>query len=332
MVNSALNTVKFIAAMFVIFIHIQFPDNFGIAVNSIARFAVPFFFMVSGYYCYYENIEVQYKKLINKIKKMFGFICIYNLLYFLLRIINNIFNHNNIIDFLSEMISSKSIFNFIIFNESPVWWHLWFLNALLYCYIIFMLFNKIKFDKRIYILIPVLLCFNFFLGEIYTSIKIIPNYYYRNFLFIGLPYMLLGYLFHLNKDKIISKFSSSSCYIFIVVFIIATLLERNLLNDNKEHYLSTIFLTIFIFLICMLKPYKFKNSIISDIGHRYTLMIYIIHPLIIYVYQIIIQRYNLINRFAYGVPIMVCILSVLSVHVYYKIREGIHNKVLKIAD
>ena len=38
--------------MFVVFMHCEFPGITGIAVQAISRFCVPFFFMVSGYFCF----------------------------------------------------------------------------------------------------------------------------------------------------------------------------------------------------------------------------------------------------------------------------------------
>ena len=48
--NRFLYTVKLIACLAVITIHAKFPDPFGDYVAALARFAVPFFFAVSGRY------------------------------------------------------------------------------------------------------------------------------------------------------------------------------------------------------------------------------------------------------------------------------------------
>lgn len=40
-----------IACLAVITIHIGFPGTIGVIVNVIARFAVPLFFIVSGFFC-----------------------------------------------------------------------------------------------------------------------------------------------------------------------------------------------------------------------------------------------------------------------------------------
>lgn len=48
--NTSLDILKGVAALFVIWIHEQFPGVTGHLVNRIGAFAVPVFFMVSGYF------------------------------------------------------------------------------------------------------------------------------------------------------------------------------------------------------------------------------------------------------------------------------------------
>lgn len=52
--NKSLDAVKAIAACLVVCIHVSFPGQAGQLVKVLARCAVPFFFMVSGYFCYYH--------------------------------------------------------------------------------------------------------------------------------------------------------------------------------------------------------------------------------------------------------------------------------------
>ena len=54
-INKCLNFAKGVACILVVFIHCQFPPPVGRYVISIARAAVPLFFMVSGYFCFYGD-------------------------------------------------------------------------------------------------------------------------------------------------------------------------------------------------------------------------------------------------------------------------------------
>ena len=53
--NYCLDFIKGIACFFVVCMHCEFPGKAGMVVQCMTRFCVPFFFMVSGYYCFYEN-------------------------------------------------------------------------------------------------------------------------------------------------------------------------------------------------------------------------------------------------------------------------------------
>lgn len=49
--NCSLDFCKGVGCIFVVFIHVTFPGGLGQAVKSLGSFAVPLFFMISGYYC-----------------------------------------------------------------------------------------------------------------------------------------------------------------------------------------------------------------------------------------------------------------------------------------
>ena len=50
--NYCLDFIKGIACILVVFMHCEFPGILGTAVQTISRFCVPLFFMVSGYFCF----------------------------------------------------------------------------------------------------------------------------------------------------------------------------------------------------------------------------------------------------------------------------------------
>ena len=60
--NQIVDVFKIVSAIFVVFLHFPFPGYLGKAVFSIARFAVPFFFIVSGYYYSKSNKKLNWQK------------------------------------------------------------------------------------------------------------------------------------------------------------------------------------------------------------------------------------------------------------------------------
>ena len=140
--NAPLDVLKLIAAYCVVFIHVPFYGMFGNIISALARFAVPIFFMTSGYYCYGQNSSDIFKKIF-KIAKILIFASIlYNLC--------DIFR-TCVLDGFSEIpLFLKSRFNFtrlyelLIFNIPFSATRLWFLLALIYVYAIQSLFVKFK--------------------------------------------------------------------------------------------------------------------------------------------------------------------------------------------
>ena len=55
--NMTLELIKLFAAYMVVFIHVMFQGEFGVLVDALARFAVPLFFWVSGFFSYGISTE-----------------------------------------------------------------------------------------------------------------------------------------------------------------------------------------------------------------------------------------------------------------------------------
>ena len=72
-------------------------------------------------------------------------------------------------EWLEALVSGEHIRQFLLYNNSSqVKWHLWFLPALLYCYLLFALAARFRICKQSYVLIPVLLLIHFGMEEFST--------------------------------------------------------------------------------------------------------------------------------------------------------------------
>ena len=56
--NNSIDFFKAIACIGVVLIHCRFPGVVGILIRTIARFAVPFFTMISGFYLISSDTEI----------------------------------------------------------------------------------------------------------------------------------------------------------------------------------------------------------------------------------------------------------------------------------
>lgn len=53
--NCLLDAIKGLACFAVVFMHVKFPGNLGGVITIISSFAVPVFFMTSGFYAVGKN-------------------------------------------------------------------------------------------------------------------------------------------------------------------------------------------------------------------------------------------------------------------------------------
>ena len=160
--NYCMDFLKGLACIFVVFIHVKFPGIFGQAVQAVARFAVPFFFMVSGYFYYrpnYQGVIGGGKKILH-ILKIFFFAYLF---YIIVAIIENLFlGGTNSFDFsLKHILWVVTIYML----PSNVPGQLWFLLSLLEVYIIWFIIDYYHQRKLAYILASLSLIAMILLGQ-----------------------------------------------------------------------------------------------------------------------------------------------------------------------
>ena len=292
-INISLNVIKCLAIFAVVCMHCPFfplETKQYIISDSLMRFSIPIFFLVSGYFSFFNNTE----KSLNKYKtRIIRLIKIYALAIFVYLIFNLI--TNKLVDFNSLNNIFDLLFNFIVFNIPPVGFNLWFIGSLLYCYIIFYLIKKFSINiKVIYYYVPVLLAICLIMGEFSQYFGIIyPVQYYRNFLFFAMPFFILGYYIHDNEKKIISLFSNMILIILIIIGCLLTCIEV-LAVGKSDLFIGTIIVSISMFLWCIKYPDKLNLKISAFIGGKLFTYIYILHILVILTIPL---NYGILNPF-----------------------------------
>ena len=307
--NSCFDFIKGIACICVVFMHCEFPDVFGTAVQTISRFCVPFFFMISGYYSYYNEGEGHYNasRKITHIAKITIFATLFYL--FMTVVLCLIFGGS-----LSFPLQ-KIIVNWLIFNQPVlISGHLWFLFALLYDYILFSLAYRLKIVTVATWTIPILILAYIALaqGAHLAGVKI-PNMIYRNFLIEGFPLFMSGYWLHQNSDKVIAKCSDGWLLFLLCASTVACLLERMALGRDFGVNIATFPQLACLFILGMKHPGNFSGSSLGWIGKRLSMLIYVLH---MFVWRTLVNRiYSFIhisqNPFAlYLKPIVVLVATI----------------------
>ena len=135
-------------------------------------------------------------------------------------------------------------------------WHLWFLPALLYCYLLFALAARFQICKQAYVLIPVLLLVHFGMEEFSTLLfpeKHFRVMQFRNYLFTGFPFFMLGHLIHRHQEKLEAWFAGKKVLLLYGMVAgggIASLLEYRYFG-KLELFLGSVFMAVGLFLIAI---------------------------------------------------------------------------------
>ena len=114
--NYSLDLLKFIASFFIVCIHFKVFGEVGDFIVVLSRFAVPVFFMISGYYSFNDDTVKLKQKIINILKFYFCAV----VLYACFNVITMVFNGQlaeakwYISTYLRIQYTSKNL----LFNES----------------------------------------------------------------------------------------------------------------------------------------------------------------------------------------------------------------------
>ena len=122
------------------------------------------------------------------------------------------------------------------------------------------------------------------------------------------------------------NFTNKSLVFFIILFALTTLVEKYILirlnaNAIRDHYISTTFLSIFMFLYCIKIPMVKNNNSLAIIGRKYSLHIYVVHLIFVKLYNICAIN----GILDYFIQILIFIVSLLVAVIYVKSK----NKLLE---
>lgn len=314
----SIDILKFICAVLVVILHTDF--KYHDAILPMTRCAVPCFMMISGFLLYSENKGIGYERLRRNIKHVFHIMLWATLLFALVKESMAI-HHGEI--FFPDM---RQWFNFAVFNDNPFGFHLWYLGAYLYVLVIMMVVDKYSLWKPFLYATPLLLLGDLLFGK-YSLLLLNHEYpfvYVRNFIFVGLPYFMVGVWIKMHRKSLftINKF----IYAGVIFFSCTSILEKMFLidlgkNPMREHYLSTTFLAICLFLL-VLSFKNIKQSMMSILGERDSLYIYVFHPLFIITLPMMINKMPKIVDLCYQstAPFVVLLLTIILTVTLRKIK------------
>lgn len=317
--NQTLDAVKALSAYFVVLLHIRFPGRTGEIINVLARFAVPLFFMVSGYFCYRSDGKAL-KKLPGKIGHVFWLTVISYAFYVVWQCFQRSIEGKAVGSWLAEIVEREHIKEFLLYNNStPVKWHLWFLPALLYCYVLFAVVERFRLHWAAYLLIPLLMLGHFwreeatvFTGEFYKTME------FRNYLYTGFPFFMLGHWIHSRKREPSRELEKSQIAVLWSGILVGSVLSiaEYFKYGLMELFVGSVILSVSVFLLAVSAgercvPGTRYRNILAEIGSKYAFFIYLFHLAVADIVKDFAVLFRVDGTVVYGWlrPVLVCALT-----------------------
>lgn len=305
--NYCLDFIKGIACIFVVFMHCEFPGIMGIAVQAVSRFCVPFFFMVSGYFCYRTGGGIlsvsEYRCKILHIGRITLYASLFYLGLYLLRGIHS--------GSVSLSVNSGQVIGWLFFNR-PVWvvGQMWFLFALLYTYLYFFSFELSGHRKWAYVVGFLMFPAYILLAQGLHVVGIhVPNCIYRNWAVEGFAFFMLGHWIHSKEHKI--EISNTALGWIFAVSTLLCLLERYILGRDFGVNICSIPQVTALFIYAVKNPSKHQGYV-QLIGKNCSMFIYILHPAVWNVMKMVYKAVHIDENIPalYMMPILVLVITV----------------------
>lgn len=295
--NQSMEAAKLIASVFVVFIHVSIPGEAGSIINCLARFAVPMFFALSGYFNYGADSNQVWKRTVHIVK-------VY-LIAVTARIVWGCFeteyDYGSTVVFLMSLLPQwEGIMRWIILQIDPFAGHLWYLNAMIWVYVLYWMYVRFFGEKKV-VYAPLYFA-GFSLFAVFFTIGIlmmildgtVSYFLCRNAWLTGLPMFIMGVFLHEYQDEILDHFGLNGRRLMgiIAVCIMLTLLQHHTIGGGDMLF-GTVPEVIALILLMVSHPKlaeksKLAKEVIARCG-AWSMWIYILHLLADSAYLLLCQ-------------------------------------------
>ncbi len=273
--NQTIDLFRFIAAFFILCLHNYYGNVSSEIVENIrvgARWAVPFFFMCSGYFLK-SKIESN---------NIFDFKCI----------------EKNIVNLISVLFISSIVYFFFHWVQLDVralllgaYWHLWFLGSMIFGFVFIWYIFYLRLHRLMWI-ISISILFFVIISDSYDQFLGL-NIDYQFFRFLqSIPFIYIGYRISLIDKPVLSK---NVLLVFIMVGFILQYAEVYMFEKlfNYSRYEHSILIGTIVLLVpgfIYLTRVHVGNTLFSNWGRKYSLFIYLYHLLLFHFFDFILLR------------------------------------------
>lgn len=314
--NHCMDAVKGLACIAIVFMHCEFPGKLGMLVQCVARFGVPFFFMVSGFFCHSAKGRVDYGK---KLRHVLEIVLWTTLFYALVTPLYAPWE---------GWPDLKAVRNWVLFNKPfYIAGQMWFLFALLYDYALFALFDRKGLRWVLWMVGPVGIAVYVAMAQGAHLAGIhVPNMWYRNFLVEGFSLFSLGYLIRVHGERI--RIPDGLLWVVLLVSTALCPVERWLLGRDFGVNIVTFPQVAALFLLCVRHPGLGEGSCLEALGLKFSLFVYILHPAVWHLLDRSLESTGLAGVPAVGYlrPILCAALAVAASMAFVALKDAFQKK------
>ena len=302
-----LDFLKGIAACFVVFMHVKFPDAFGDYIVRIGTFAVPVFFMTSGYF----SFNATKSKTLKSIKRTATYLFVAYLLNLIRIVLEMDFDFTGVLSFFkTEVFTASHLMKVVLLSQSKISGVAWFLISLLICYVLKYLLGK---NLR----------YLGYLGIIVGVVGVLPpvsgfwGLPINNPWINGIPFFVIGELLRDHKELINDKLKNSALVLASIAGFILILVACY--YGKQWWHIGTLLLSPSLFVMFSRMDMKFNRFCL--LGSVYAFFIYIIHPLVMHVYDAV--RVDISVTESRLRPVIVLAITISLAAGYYSLKRVI---------
>lgn len=317
--NYTVDIFRLLGAFSVVVLHTvsygDLPPSVIILVKNSTRWAVPFFFLVSGYY-FEKRYRVDPEKAILKnLKNLIGVFISSNIVYFFFNLYKG-----------APLSSSFSLYALMTGN----YFHLWFIGSMIVGYLTMWFVleqkpHKVALISATGLFLLFALCTGSYaelLGLSGLGLEFARH-------LVSVPFLLTGYI--CAKYGVLDYFSWPIVVLFIMIGFGIQLTEavvlfrlENLNQTGHDFLFGTFLHALGIFFLSM-KFVSAKESLFSKFGKDYSLLIYLYHPIFMAIGYTNFYFLNGIFFLSWGKPVGVLGICLFCFLVLHKIFPGAYR-------
>ena len=272
--NHYFDLLKYLLFILVVLIHNPLPGNIGGALTAIARSAVPAYIAISGYFS--KRVGKKYlKKGLNFLRIFF----VMNLIWFVIYTLISYSPYRELAMWAKLAVNPKNVLECLLFGSAFGNEYLWYLHAIGMIYITVYFVDKFQLNKVIYRCFPFLILLNWIMSEGTLLIlgKSVQPFLYRNWMIEGIGFYYMG------KWMIGQECNRRFSYVMLVVGSVMTIVEYSICG-RSEFYFGNVLMVYG--MIALGKSVHPKDNILSMIGSKHSLHLYLYSPFVAFVFTL----------------------------------------------